>query len=332
MERYLRSCDINDIETGALETWRSSVPSEEVDGATGRKLQTIVGSGRKLLQTEYVWVTGVLLRVKINTNVIRAESEVNTLINGINSGSLAKDVTTSLGSEVTNITLTQQPAIVPFDELPDPNEGSGGSLPGWIIGIIVGSILVVLPIPIYLIHKRRRRRHIEALEKQAAEAAAARQRMQSRVIKSGGKSFLQHSGGTSLGVLDDPEFSDRMAALNDFSDAPSVDSLETGSRLGSTYKGGSPTALGAGRAPSFASTRISQRSYLTPEQQQSFLRYQSQSLGGSGFLPSQHARSPTTTPSHNRQLGGAAVFPAPFTSDESSSSSGNYSIPKSGEK
>lgn len=347
VDRYLRSCDLEDLETGPMDTWRVNVPIDQVDqvqgGSSGRRLHhydhiqaigTYDGSKRKLLQPESVWVTGVLLRVRVNTNTIRVESEVNTIVDAINTGSLANDLTTSMGSEVNNASLTQQPATVPFEKLPDPNANSGGSLPGWIIGTIVGAILILMPIPIYLIYKRRRRQHLEALEKQAAEAAAARQRMQSRVIKSGGKSFLQHAGGTSMGVLDDPENGDRMESLAGFSYAPSIaDSVEASSRRDSVMRSGSPTAMGmVGRAPSVASTRMSQRTFstLSPEQQQSFLRYQSQSLGGVSFLPSQHGRSPSN--GHSRQLSGAAVFPAPYISDETSSSSGNNSDPRPGEK
>jgi hypothetical protein len=183
--RYLRSCDINDIESGPLHTY-SITPAPE-DGARRRSWR------RALRQTSSTSVavqdSGVQLRVTVKTNSIRVASEVRTVGDGVNSGLLAADLAASLGSPVTNVTLTAKPATLPFDKLPDPNATSGGSLPTWAIGVICGCVLVFLPVPCYVLYRRQKRKHLEALEKQQAEAAAARQRMQSRVIKPGGKSF-----------------------------------------------------------------------------------------------------------------------------------------------
>ena len=68
---------------------------------------------------------------------------------------------------------------------------------GWLIGVIVGVVLLLVPIPAYLLLRRRKRKHKEAIAMQAAEATAAREKMQSRMARNGSKSFsLKPVNGT----------------------------------------------------------------------------------------------------------------------------------------
>ena len=169
----------NSIEVGVTDSYRKQTKDENIPGSTD----------------QHKMDSGIQMRLSVNTNSIRVESEVKSLIQAIQSGQLAKDLSIALGSEVTNITMITDPEIVDYNSVPDPNESTGGSLPGWIIGAIIGGIVVLIPIPAYLLYRRSKRKHIEALAKQQAEAAAARQRMQSRIIKStGGKSFSYQTG------------------------------------------------------------------------------------------------------------------------------------------
>lgn len=207
--RYLRSVDINDISNGVVQSYQfnqaPSVPAlpspspspspsppppqttNHSSPGAGRKL--LYNGIRKLSQTPWTstLITGVILRVQVLTNAMRVQSEVTTLVNAIDSGMLASDLQLALGMEITNISFTQQPVSSPYNMV--TTSSPAGSLPTWAIGVIVGVILILLPIPLYILYRRRRKSHISALEKQQAEAAAARQRMQSRILKTGGKMF-----------------------------------------------------------------------------------------------------------------------------------------------
>lgn len=298
--RYLRSCDVNDIETGPLNTYSTTVPAPPAGMGTRRL-------ARRLLQDttqDTTQESGVILRVTVLTNTLRVESEVRTVADGVSSGSLASDLTMALGTPVTNVTFTQQPTTMPYNTLPDPNANTGGSLPGWIIGTIVGAILVLMPIPAYILYKRHKRKHLEALEKQQAEAAAARQRMQSRIIKSGGKSFTRQ-GTNGL-------------------DAHDIYAL--GGPLGSPYGPGSVAANSRQNSMTGVNPMLGARtnSFASPQR----LLYQQNSLGPGGMpAPPSPSRTHSRTPSfaHARQHSGA-VFPIRY-SDEASTSSGNISEP-----
>lgn len=300
-DRYLRSVDKEDIETGPLETKQYNVPAAQEDGSR-RRLFTI----RRALQQESAANVGssIVLRVKVHTNYLRVESEVRTVVDGISSGTLATDLSMSLGAPVNNVSLTAQPITQPYDFIDDPNANSGGSLPGWIIGCIVGAVLVVMPIPTYILYKRHKRKHLETVEKQQAEAAAARQRMQSRIIKSGGKSFsaprsdaLEHDIYARSGSI---------ASYGGYTHVypPGPESVVEG-RIDSATMLRSASFVGPPRSP----TR------MTSQQQ----RYQEQSLGPGG--------TPNRAPSysnmqHMQSFGRGAVLPV-RGSDEASTSSGS---------
>jgi hypothetical protein len=177
-----------DIEAGITDSYRKQVVDDSGPGSS----------------VDYSMDSGIQLRLKVNTNSIRVESEVRAMIQAVQSGQLAKDLSIVLGSEVSNITLVTDPEVIPYNSIEDPNASTGGSLPGWIIGAIVGGIIILIPIPAYLFYRRSKRKHLEALAKQQAEAAAARQRMQSRIIKSTGKSFSQ--GATDFENLESGEY------------------------------------------------------------------------------------------------------------------------------
>ena len=192
-EYVFQSADVSkSFEVGVTDTYRKQIPDTNLPGSA----------------ESYKDDSGVQMRVKVNTNSIRVESEVKSMVQAIQSGQLAKDLGIALGTEITNITMTTDPEITPYNSVDDPNESSGGSLPGWIIGAIVGGIVILIPIPAYLLYRRSKRKHIEALAKQQAEAAAARQRMQSRIIKStGGKSFSYQTGDDMMeGGLNGQEY------------------------------------------------------------------------------------------------------------------------------
>ena len=176
VDTVLQSTDAKkDIEAGITDSYRKQVVDDSGPGSS----------------VDYSMDSGIQMRLKVNTNSIRVESEVRSMIQAVQSGQLAKDLSIALGSEVSNITLVTDPEVILYNSVEDPNASTGGSLPGWIIGAIVGGILILIPIPAYLLYRRSKRKHLEALAKQQAEAAAARQRMQSRIIKSTGKSFSQ---------------------------------------------------------------------------------------------------------------------------------------------
>jgi hypothetical protein len=302
-DRYLRSVDIQDIETGPLETKQYNVPGAE-DGTRRRLLLS-----RALLQGSGSTIgTQVHLRVKVHTNSIRVESEVRSVVDGVSSGTLAQDLSMALGAPVDNMTLTAQPITQPYDFIEDPNASTGGSMPGWIIGCIVGAVLVLMPVPAYIMYKRHKRKHLEAVEKQQAEAAAARQRMQSRIIKASGKSF---TGAARNGPEHD--ILARTGSMASYgggyggygNTGPDsvidgrIDSI-TMQRSGS-FIGGAPPS--PGRGP-------------TPQRQ----LYQSQSLGPGG-LPSPH-RVPSYANMGSMSLTRGAVHPI-RGSDETSTSSGS---------
>ena len=68
---------------------------------------------------------------------------------------------------------------------------------GWLIGVIVGVVLLLVPVPAYLLLRRRKRKHKEAIAMQAAEATALREKMQNRMNRNGSKSFsLKPVNGT----------------------------------------------------------------------------------------------------------------------------------------
>ena len=300
-DRYLRSVDKEDIETGPLETKQYNTPPTQEDGSRRRLL-----FNRRSLQQEGAANIGssIVLRVKVHTNYLRVESEVRTVVDGISSGSLAQDLTMSLGAPVTNVSLTAQPITQPYNFIDNPNGNSGGSLPGWIIGCIVGAILVVMPIPAYIMYKRHKRKHLETVEKQQAEAAAARQRMQSRIIKSGGKSFsaprsdaLEHDIYARSGSI---------ASYGGYNHVyPQGPESVVEGRIDSATMLRSASFQGPPRSP----TRM-------PSMQQQ--RYQDLSLGPGG-APN---RTPSYTNMQQMNFGRGAVMPI-RGSDEASTSSGS---------
>jgi hypothetical protein len=240
--------------------------------------------------------------VKVHTNNIRVESEVRSVVDGVSSGSMAQDLSMALGAPVENITLTAQPITQPYDFIEDPNASTGGSVPGWIVGCIVGAILVLLPVPAYIMYKRHKRKHLEAVEKQQAEAAAARQRMQSRIIKASGKSFTNAArNGSEHDIL---ARTGSMASYGGYG-GTGPDSVIDG-RIDSITLQRSGSFMGnGGGGPS-----------MTPQRQ----LYQSQSLGPGG-LPSP-SRVPSYANMGSMNLARGAVHPI-RGSDETSTSSGS---------
>lgn len=148
-------------------------------------------SNRKLLQTEK---SGAKLKVTVKTNFIRVESEIAAVAQGALSGSLAEDLTL-MGIHCDNATIWEEPQVVPITKLSgEDNTDDDSSIPVWGIAAVVAVVLIILPVPIYCLVKWKKRKHKEAVERQADEAAAARARMQSRIIKPSGKSFTVKPG------------------------------------------------------------------------------------------------------------------------------------------
>lgn len=70
--------------------------------------------------------------------------------------------------------------------------------------MVVGVVLLVVPVPAYLLVRWHKRKTKEAAALQAAEAEAARQRMQSRMMRPGSKSFSLKpgaSGGSTADIM-----------------------------------------------------------------------------------------------------------------------------------
>jgi hypothetical protein len=67
----------------------------------------------------------------------------------------------------------------------------------WVIGVVVGAVLLILPGPLFLLVRWRKRKNREAREVQAAEAEAARQRMHSKMMRPGSKSFTIRPGSSA---------------------------------------------------------------------------------------------------------------------------------------
>jgi len=218
--------------------------------------------------------------------------------------------------------MITDPEILPYDSVADPNESTGGSLPGWIIGAIVGGIIILIPIPAYLLYKRSKRKHIEALAKQQAEAAAARQRMQSRIIKStGGKSFSYQEGDNLSGLENGHEISpNNLPPLN-----------TPGSVTGRQYSGNWHSRSNSGfLEPQRSNSQLGTPGYVgnSPtrswQQQQQRTLYQQNSLGPGGMPPVNRVASYT-----NGRHASGSVYPVRYSGSGSpSSSSGNLSEPR----
>ena len=308
---FLKSANIKreDIEAGVVDSYRSQMPT----------------SGRKESAGESTEMqTGVQMRVTVNTNSIRVESEVESVVQAVNSGELAESLSMALGTPVENITLITDPQIVPYNSVPDPNESTGGDLPGWIIGAIVGGILILIPIPAYILYKRNKRKHLEALTRQQAEAAAARQRMQSRIIKAGGhasfsaqRDSLKMMNGSENGeiypqglytpgsMIERDHTKQSSGSWSNPGESPVIDHQRSNSNLVNPYTPGRSVS------PS--------RSFLSQQQQRTL--YQQNSLGPGGMPPVSRVNSY----SHGRHASGS-VYPVRYSDEESpSNSSGDLS-------
>jgi hypothetical protein len=308
---FLKSANIKreDIEAGVVDSYRSQMPT----------------SGRKEAAGESTEMqTGVQMRVTVNTNSIRVDSEVESVIQAVNSGQLAESLSMALGTPVENITLITDPQIVPYNSVPDPNESTGGDLPGWIIGAIVGGILILIPIPAYILYKRNKRKHLEALTRQQAEAAAARQRMQSRIIKAGGhasfsaqRDNLKMMNGSENGeihpqglytpgsMIERDHTKQSSGSWSNLGESPVIEHQRSNSNIMNPYTPGRSVS------PS--------RSFLSQQQQRTL--YQQNSLGPGGMPPVSRVNSY----SHGRHASGS-VYPVRYSDEESpSNSSGDLS-------
>lgn len=181
-DRYLRAVDMKEIDTQSLGTY-FFLDFDAPGGSRGK---------RKLLQTEK---SGAKLKVTVKTNFIRVESEIAAVAQGALSGSLAEDLTL-MGIHCDNATIWEEPQVIPITKLTgkDDSDDDSSSIPVWGIAAVVAVVLIILPVPIYCLVKWRKRKHREAVERQADETAAARARMQSRIIKPSGKSFTVKPG------------------------------------------------------------------------------------------------------------------------------------------
>ncbi|KAL4434018.1 hypothetical protein ABPG75_000459 [Micractinium tetrahymenae] len=196
--RYLRSAQLPDITVAALNTFTylsydSPTDADPVPTGTRRLL-----ASRDLLQVEK---SGAELKVVVVTNLVRVPSEISSIEDGVTSGSLADDITLA-GIIVDNVTMLTAPYTE--DQIgPGTQEGNTESsgLHGWVIGVIVGAVLLVIPGPLFLLVRWRKRKNKEAAAIAEAEAEAARQRMQSRVMRPGSKSFMLKPGGSAADIM-----------------------------------------------------------------------------------------------------------------------------------
>lgn len=158
-------------------------------GAFGR-----LGASRDLLQLEK---SGAELKIVVATAQVRVDSEIAAFEEGVESGMMARDFTLA-GVQTENLTLL----MAPFTEDligPGNSDNTGGDtgVQVWVIALIVGVVLLVLPVPTFLLVRWRKRKNREARELQAAETEAARHRMQSKMLRPGSKSFSLKPGGSS---------------------------------------------------------------------------------------------------------------------------------------
>ena len=296
-EPYLASCDVDDIEAGVVDSFSTQ------------------NGGRRLQETTE---SGIRMRIRVHTNSIRVDSEIASVKRGIDSQSLKTDLAMMLGTEITSISMVTDPEIYPYNSVPDANESTGGSMPGWIIGAIVGGIIVLIPIPAYLLYKRSKRKHLEALAKHQAEAAAARQRMQSRIIKTGGaKSFTTSLDTTKMNDLE----------IQDIY-AHSAQTLNTPGSIISARQNSGLWLPSLPSSSNFGTPRVDGYGGNSPrrswQHQQLRTLYQQNSLGPGGMPSVSRISSYTSTQRHAP----GTVYPVRYSDEDTpSSSSGNLSEP-----
>lgn len=211
-DRYFRSAQLPDITVGAVKTFTYlsyESPSDSLDGelsadalsgsgATGTAGGRRRLSSRDLLQIER---SGAELRITVATAQVRTDSEIATFEEGVDSGMMARDFTLAgiLTDNLTMLALPHQEDLIGPGNV-ESDSGSGG-LATWVIALIVGVVLLLLPVPTYMLVRWKRRKNREARELQAAEAEAARQRMQSKFMRPGSKSFSLKPGGSSADIM-----------------------------------------------------------------------------------------------------------------------------------
>lgn len=197
-DRYFRSAQLADISVAAVKTFPyvsfdSPITADPVPVGSRRLL-----SSRDLLQTTK---SGAVLKIVLATNSVRVASEISSLEDGVTSGTLADDITLA-GIIVDNATMLTAPYT---EDLIGPGTQEGNTeksgLQGWVIGVIVGAVLLLLPGPLFLLVRWRKRKNKEAAAIAEAEAEAARQRMQSRVMRPGSKSFALKPGGSAADIM-----------------------------------------------------------------------------------------------------------------------------------
>ncbi|KAI3434738.1 hypothetical protein D9Q98_002798 [Chlorella vulgaris] len=208
-DRYLRSATLPEISVSAVNsfTYISNDDDQQTNntdllaagdaaaaasgalGTVGGR-RRLAGGSRALLQTEK---SGAELRIVVATASVRTDSEIATFNEGVDSGSMARDFTLA-GIETDNLTLLipayQEDLIGPGNVEDKPTD----TVESWVIGVIVGCILLILPIPLFFLIRWRKRKNREGREIAAAEAEALRQRTQSKFMRPGSKSFTLRSG------------------------------------------------------------------------------------------------------------------------------------------
>lgn len=253
-DRYLRSVQMPDIAVAASTfTYLSyDAPKSAEPVPTGsRRLY----ASRDLLQIEK---SGANLRIVVATNSERVPSEIASIEEGVASGAMADDFTIA-GILTDNLTLSVSPQV---EDLIGPGtvEGtSDGGFKAWIIAVIVGGILLIVPIPAFFIIRWRKRRNKEESAVQAAETEAARLRMQSRVVRPGSKSFSLKPGGSSADIM---VMSGSMGGLAGFHNNGRLQSWSgSPERYGQQYNGSvsraaSVTSMGSALPPARAGSYV----------------------------------------------------------------------------
>lgn len=138
----------------------------------------------------------------VATSSVRTDSEMATFEEGVESGRMARDFTLA-GIDTENLTLLMPPYQ---EELIGPGtvdeDAASGGTQSWVVGVIVGVILLLLPVPLFMLVRWRKRKNREARDLQAAEAEAARQRMHSKMmLRTGSKSFSLKPGGSAADIM-----------------------------------------------------------------------------------------------------------------------------------
>ncbi|EFN57262.1 expressed protein [Chlorella variabilis] len=164
-DRYLRSAQLPDISVQAMNPFMYlsydkldaddalSDAQDEAAAASGATGSAAVGGRRRLASRDLLQIekSGAELRIVVATSSVRTDSEMATFEEGVESGRMARDFTLA-GIDTENLTLLMPPYQ---EELIGPGtvdeDAASGGTQSWVVGVIVGVILLLLPVPLFML-------------------------------------------------------------------------------------------------------------------------------------------------------------------------------------